>query len=98
MARMPPTARAAFSVPRPSGPVWSTSRARLGKSAWWAKPSTSAPPVSIIRTSSMRSRFTASTKLVMPRHIESDPERESDPEGSPFRTGRPASPRGPGAW
>src|SRR5262249_975315 len=40
----PPIDRAAFMAPRPSGPVRSTSRARLGKSAWWGTPSISAPP------------------------------------------------------
>ena len=35
---MPPTARAALMAPRPSGPVWSTSRERLGSSAWWRSP------------------------------------------------------------
>ena len=52
---MPPTARAAFSVPSPSGPVRSTSRARLGNSAWCEKPSISAPAVRSISTTSERS-------------------------------------------
>ena len=76
--RMPPTARAALIAPRPSGPVWSTSRERLGRSAWCAKPSTSAPAVSSISTSSMRSSRTAVTKPVTPRQIES---------GAPVATG-----------
>ena len=62
--------RAAFMVPSPSGPTRSTSRARLGRSAWCEKPSISAPPVSSMSTRSVRSRRIMVTKSTMPRHTE----------------------------
>src|SRR5262245_14985353 len=63
--RIPPTERAAFIAPSPSGPTPSTSRARLGKSAWCAKPRISAPAVSSMSAGSTGSFRIAVTKSTM---------------------------------
>ena len=54
----------------PRARLCSTSRARLGSSAWCAKPSISAPAVSIISASSVRSARTAARKSSMLCHSE----------------------------
>src|SRR5437762_2410358 len=71
--RMPPTARAAFRTPSPSGPTPRTSRARLGSRAWWENPRISAAPVSSMRAGSTRSFRIAVTKPTMLPHTEPDP-------------------------
>ena len=66
--RIPPTERAAFIAPSPSGPTPRTSRARLGKSAWCAKPRISAPAVSSMSAGSTGSFRIAVTKSTMLCH------------------------------
>src|SRR5439155_11066 len=63
-----PTPNNDASAPSPSGPTPRTSRARLGKSAWCAKPRISAPAVSSMSAGSTGSFRIAVTKSTMLCH------------------------------